>query len=250
MIATAQEQFRAQNPYYQAPPAPGEIRDEAFEGSEDGGGQPGQGQPIQGQPPQRSAEFRQPAAAEFQQFAKLHQQPTTALSAARTATALRWPTTEFESLSRPPAASAAARTSLIARRHSNSSRRNRLPRPPMPANCRPSSPARSRSRTRKPRDERLRQPGRRPLSASPPAPSSRPGWPWWHAAGSAERAAGIPWRRRPRRAGQHLTATEFLILQRARFRLALLLIGPDVPRRRATAPAPAPVPAPDAASRA
>ena len=57
MIATAQEQFRAQNPYYQAPPAPGEIRDEAFEGSEDGGGQPGQGQPIQGQPPQGQPNF-------------------------------------------------------------------------------------------------------------------------------------------------------------------------------------------------
>jgi len=57
MIATAQEQFRAQNPYYQAPPAPGEVRDEAFEGSEDSGGQPGQAQPIQGQPPQGQPNF-------------------------------------------------------------------------------------------------------------------------------------------------------------------------------------------------
>jgi hypothetical protein len=48
MIAAAQEQFRAQNPYYQAPPAPGEIRDEAFDGEDnDEGGQPGQGQPAQ-----------------------------------------------------------------------------------------------------------------------------------------------------------------------------------------------------------
>ena len=50
LIATAQEQFRAQNPFYQAPPAPGETRDEAFEGEDDNGGQPGQGQPNQGQP--------------------------------------------------------------------------------------------------------------------------------------------------------------------------------------------------------
>jgi hypothetical protein len=55
MIATAQEQFRAQNPYYQAPPAPGETRDEAFEGDDDGG-QPGQ-QPMQGQPPQGQPNF-------------------------------------------------------------------------------------------------------------------------------------------------------------------------------------------------
>src|SRR4029079_12470194 len=53
MIAAAQEQFRAQNPYYQAPPAPGEIRDEAFDGEDnDEGGQPGQGQPAHGQPSQ------------------------------------------------------------------------------------------------------------------------------------------------------------------------------------------------------
>jgi hypothetical protein len=63
MIAAAQEQFRAQNPYYQAPPAPGEIRDEAFdgedndEGGQPGQGQPAQGQPTQGQPPQGQANF-------------------------------------------------------------------------------------------------------------------------------------------------------------------------------------------------
>lgn len=51
MIAAAQEQFRAQNPYYQAPPAPGTITGEdGFEGEEDGS-QPGQAQPMQGQPP-------------------------------------------------------------------------------------------------------------------------------------------------------------------------------------------------------
>ena len=57
MIAAAQEQFRAQNPYYQAPPAPGEIRDEAFEGEDDDGSQPGQGQPTQSQPPQGQQNF-------------------------------------------------------------------------------------------------------------------------------------------------------------------------------------------------
>ena len=51
LIAAAQEQFRQQNPYYQAPPAPGAITgDEAFDGDEDDGGQPMQGQPQQGQP--------------------------------------------------------------------------------------------------------------------------------------------------------------------------------------------------------
>ena len=57
MIAAAQEQFRQQNPYYQAPPAPGEIRDEAFDGDEDDGSQPGQGQPAQGQPAQGQPSF-------------------------------------------------------------------------------------------------------------------------------------------------------------------------------------------------
>src|SRR3954462_4651759 len=65
MIAAAQEQFRAQNPYYQAPPAPGEIRDEAFNGedsddSQPGQGQQAQGQPAQGQPPQGQPGFGNP----------------------------------------------------------------------------------------------------------------------------------------------------------------------------------------------
>ena len=34
LIAAAQEQFRQQNPNYQAPPAPGKIRDEAFDGND------------------------------------------------------------------------------------------------------------------------------------------------------------------------------------------------------------------------
>src|ERR1700743_3407005 len=52
MIAAAQEQFRAQNSYYQAPPAPGtNPPDENFDGEEDGS-QPAQGQPAQGQPQQ------------------------------------------------------------------------------------------------------------------------------------------------------------------------------------------------------
>src|SRR3954462_6306656 len=50
MIAAAQEQFRAQNPFYQAPPAPGTIVEEGFEGE---GGQAGRGQPMQSQPPQQ-----------------------------------------------------------------------------------------------------------------------------------------------------------------------------------------------------
>jgi hypothetical protein len=48
LIAAAQEQFRQQNPFYQAPPAPGEgNRDDAFD---DDTGQTAQGQPMQGQP--------------------------------------------------------------------------------------------------------------------------------------------------------------------------------------------------------
>jgi hypothetical protein len=43
LIAAAQEQFRQQNPYYQAPPAPGQgAADEAFDGDEDDGSQPTQ----------------------------------------------------------------------------------------------------------------------------------------------------------------------------------------------------------------
>jgi hypothetical protein len=46
LIAAAQEQFRAQNPYYQAPPAPGaNTGDEAFDGDDEDGAQPSQGQP-------------------------------------------------------------------------------------------------------------------------------------------------------------------------------------------------------------
>lgn len=52
LIAAAQEQFRQQNPYYQAPPAPGQnTADEAFDGGEDDA-QPAQGQPYQVQPGQ------------------------------------------------------------------------------------------------------------------------------------------------------------------------------------------------------
>jgi hypothetical protein len=55
LIAAAQEQFRQQNPYYQAPPAPGQNADEAFDGDEDDGSQPTQipgsfGQPGAPQP--------------------------------------------------------------------------------------------------------------------------------------------------------------------------------------------------------
>jgi hypothetical protein len=59
LIAAAQEQFRQQNPYYQAPPAPGQnTADEAFDGEEDDGAQPAQGQAYQqGQPAQPQPNF-------------------------------------------------------------------------------------------------------------------------------------------------------------------------------------------------
>jgi hypothetical protein len=51
LIAAAQEQFRAQNPYYQAPPAPGESNRDDFDGDDEDGNQPMQSQPSpQGQP--------------------------------------------------------------------------------------------------------------------------------------------------------------------------------------------------------
>ena len=154
MIAAAQEQFRAQNPYYQAPPAPGEIRDEAFEGSsEDDGGQPGQGQPTQGQPPQSQPNFgnqqpqnfnnsqnynnnqqppypprEQPQPYGGQQPNANHYQGTPATPAAAA------PAVQPAAAAIPAAATAAAvRCGHRCR-----------------ANCRPSSPARSRSRTHKP----------------------------------------------------------------------------------------------------
>lgn len=55
LIAAAQEQFRAQNPYYQAPPAPGaNTTDEGFEGDEEDGAQPAQGQPQNFSQPQQN----------------------------------------------------------------------------------------------------------------------------------------------------------------------------------------------------
>jgi len=76
MIAAAQEQFRAQNPYYQAPPAPGEIRDEAFEGNDnDDGAQPGQGQPAQGQPAQGQPAQGQPNFGSQQNYNNNQQPP-------------------------------------------------------------------------------------------------------------------------------------------------------------------------------
>ena len=61
LIAAAQEQFRQQNPYYQAPPAPGQnTGDEAFDGEEDDGVQPAQGQPYQSQPGQPQPNFGGP----------------------------------------------------------------------------------------------------------------------------------------------------------------------------------------------
>lgn len=61
LIAAAQEQFRQQNPYYQAPPAPGaNSADDAMEGDEAEEGQPNQGQPMQGQPMQGQPNYGQP----------------------------------------------------------------------------------------------------------------------------------------------------------------------------------------------
>jgi hypothetical protein len=51
LIAAAQEQFRQQNPYYQAPPAPGEInRDDGADEGDDDAGQMPQAQPNFQQP--------------------------------------------------------------------------------------------------------------------------------------------------------------------------------------------------------
>src|SRR6476469_9352335 len=54
LIAAAQEQFRQQNPYYQAPPAPGEgNRDDQFDGDDE------TGQPQQGHQSQPGHQFQQ-----------------------------------------------------------------------------------------------------------------------------------------------------------------------------------------------
>jgi hypothetical protein len=65
LIAAAQEQFRQQNPYYQAPPSPGQsAADEGMDG-EDEGAQPtqGQGAPGQGAPSSGASQsgFGQPS---------------------------------------------------------------------------------------------------------------------------------------------------------------------------------------------
>lgn len=58
LIAAAQEQFRQQNPYYQAPPAPGQgAADEAFDGDEDDGSQPTQIPGNFGQPGAQQPQF-------------------------------------------------------------------------------------------------------------------------------------------------------------------------------------------------
>jgi hypothetical protein len=73
LIAAAQEQFRQQNPFYQAPPPPGEgNRDDQFEGEEDESGQlmPGQQQPMQAQP-----NFGAPQQPQYQQPPREQPQP-------------------------------------------------------------------------------------------------------------------------------------------------------------------------------
>ena len=173
MIAAAQEQFRAQNPYYQAPPAPGEIRDEAFDGEDNdevGQGQPGQGQP-QNQPPQGQQNF----GSQQNQSAGLQQRPAAALSAPRAAAALRRPAAELQ-LSGPPAATAAAAPAVqpataavsAAARAAIRRRQQRCRAAAVVHHRRPAAAECAERRT-----ERLRQPGRRPLSPSPAPASSR-----------------------------------------------------------------------------
>lgn len=69
LIAAAQEQFRQQNPYYQAPPAPGANQsDDGMDGDEGDDGQPMQGQPMQGQPMQGQPMQGQPNFGGQQNF--------------------------------------------------------------------------------------------------------------------------------------------------------------------------------------
>ena len=177
MIAAAQEQFRAQNPYYQAPPAPGEIRDEAFEGDEDDGGQPGQGQPVQGQPPQGQPNFGNQQQQNFNNPQNYNNNQQPSYPPRETAAALRRPAAEFE-LSGPRRSISRSSTSLIARRRSNSSRRSRLPRasdverlPSFITGSQPQQNAQSAGTNGYDNQGGDRYP------ASPPAASSRPGWP-------------------------------------------------------------------------
>jgi hypothetical protein len=99
LIAAAQEQFRQQNPYYQAPPAPGDgNRDDAMDDGDDDMGQPTQipqqsfgnqqpsyppreqPQPFQGQPQQQGRPQHQPQPQyqpqPFQQPQPYQQQPS------------------------------------------------------------------------------------------------------------------------------------------------------------------------------
>src|SRR4051812_27826902 len=76
LIAAAQEQFRAQNPYYQAPPAPGTTPgDEGLDGESDDGTQPMQNQQQQNmggqqqqQQQQQQQNFGQPNFSNQQNF--------------------------------------------------------------------------------------------------------------------------------------------------------------------------------------
>jgi Domain of unknown function (DUF4167) len=86
LIAAAQEQFRQQNPFYQAPPAPGESsRDESFD--DDDAGQVTQNQPTQNPPVHSQQNFGsqqplyppreqpQPYSGQQQQQGRPQQQP-------------------------------------------------------------------------------------------------------------------------------------------------------------------------------
>jgi hypothetical protein len=82
LISAAQEQFRQQNPYYQAPPAPGEgNRDEAFDDeSDDPGQQPSQPQPNFGSqqsyaPREQPQPYGGPQQQPYQGRGQQYQQP-------------------------------------------------------------------------------------------------------------------------------------------------------------------------------
>ena len=200
LIAAAQEQFRQQNPYYQAPPAPGEQRDEAV----------------------RRRRAMTAASRRKASRCRASRRRASRISAAsRTSTIRRTSATSSRPIRRASSRSLTAASSRInyQGRPQHQPQQNQpysqppqpyQPQPAQPAagrramssGCRPSSPARSRSRRRskRPAPERLRQhrTARRPLPAAPPAAPSRHRRP---AAGPAERAAGFPRRRRSRRPG-------------------------------------------------
>ena len=120
LIAAAQEQFRAQNPYYQAPPAPGEIRDEAFEGDEDEAASPA-GSADAGPAASRASRISA-TSRRFQHSAEL---PTTSNRLIRRASSrsLTAASSRIRIIRAARSSSRTASRSLISRSRSNSSSR-------------------------------------------------------------------------------------------------------------------------------